>query len=77
MNAAIVLKLLDIMLLGMTLAPEAASAAQLLADKLRGFEGRDPTPEEWAVIDAETDALMAGLRTRADEARAERGGGPG
>ncbi len=70
MNAALALKVLDIILLGITLAPEAKRAAERLAETLRALGGGDPTPAQWAAIDAETTALMAGLKRRADEAGA-------
>ncbi|MHA1563684.1 MAG: hypothetical protein ACTSX7_00105 [Alphaproteobacteria bacterium] len=69
MNAAVALKLLDIVLLGVTLAPEAARAAERLADTLRRLDGEDPTPDQWDTLDTETDDLMADLRQRAEEAR--------
>ncbi len=69
MNAAIALKLLDIVLLGATLAPEAARAAERLADTLRRLDGEDPTPDQWDMLDMETDTLLADLRQRAEDAR--------
>lgn len=64
-------KILDIILLGATLLPEARAAGEALAVKLKGFGDRDPTTAEWAELDAEFDRLMAGLHARADEAREE------
>ncbi len=71
MNVAIILKVLDIILLGMTLVPEAQAAGERLAEKLRGFGGKDPTPAQWDEINAETDGLLAGLRARAKAAGQE------
>jgi uncharacterized protein YuzE len=72
MNALIAIKVLDVILLGMELLPEARAAAERLADDLRGFidydeDGkvtgvREPTVEEWNAINAETDSLLAELR---------------
>ncbi len=71
MNGALALKLLDIILLGVTMVPEARRAAEALAIRLRGLGGRDPSPEDWAEIDAETNTLLAELDDRAAEARAQ------
>jgi uncharacterized protein YuzE len=72
MNALIAIKVLDVILLGMELLPEARAAAEKLAEDLRGFidydeDGkvigvREPTVEEWNAINAETDSLLAELR---------------
>lgn len=69
MNTSMALKVLDIVLLGITLAPEARHAAERLAETLRRLDGNDPTDAQWAAIDAETDALIAGLRHRTEAAR--------
>ncbi len=53
------------------MVPEAQRAGELLAEKLRSFGGADPTPEQRAEIEAETNALLAGLKARVEEARAE------
>jgi len=66
---ALVLKVVDIMLLGATLIPKAKLAAEKLADFLRGLDGRNPTEEEWAMINAETSALLSHLSARAEEAK--------
>ena len=69
MNAAIALKLLDVILMGVTLAPAAARAAERLADTLRQLDGENPMPDQWDTLDTETDTLMEDLRQRAEEAR--------
>lgn len=69
MNSRIILKVLDILLLGASLVPDARRAGEALARRLRQFGDRDPTAEEVAALDRDTDALLRGLAARAEEAR--------
>lgn len=68
MSALLAIKIIDILLLGAIMAPQAMAAADALSQRLRALDGRDPTPEEWARIDAETNDLMATLAERAKDA---------
>lgn len=68
MTVALGLKILDIILLGVSLAPAAKQSAQSLADFLRNLDGRDPTDDEWDKINAETSILLASIERRAEEA---------
>ena len=62
-NAALLFKLVDALLLGLTLAPEIMARFQRTKGLLERMvaEGRDPTPEETAEIDGEIDSLRAGF----------------
>lgn len=65
-TALMVIRLLDILALGMQHAPAIMSRYSALRDKVKSMveEGRDPTPEERAELDAETDEIMAQLGSR-------------
>ena len=56
-----VLKLIDLVAMGAQMIPEVKARVDRYSAKIKQMveEGRDPTPEEWAVLDGETDALMA------------------
>ena len=58
MNAALVLKALDLLIATVAIVPAGvAQVRQLVA------EGRDPTPEEWAALDAQLEAARRRLHT--------------
>ena len=59
------LKLLDLIALGVENWAAAKPAIDKLQAQMKRFavEKRDPTLEEWAVIDAETNALMDSIMT--------------
>lgn len=54
------LKVLDLVALGVTSWAAAKPAIDNLRAQMKKFAeaGRDPTPEEWADMEAETDALI-------------------
>lgn len=62
MSAAflLALKVLDLMALGAVSWAQAKPAIDSLRVQMKAFAdaGRDPTPEEWADIEAETQALV-------------------
>jgi hypothetical protein len=62
-SALLIIRLIDLLALGMTVAPEIMARYSALRDKVRQMveEGRDPTPEEWAAMDAETSDLLGKL----------------
>lgn len=57
------LKILDLIALGTENWARAKPAIASLQAQMKEFAkaGRDPTPEEWADIDRETDALVASI----------------
>lgn len=57
------LKLLDLIALGVENWAAAKPAITKLQAQMKKFvvEKRDPTPEEWAEIEAETDTLIADI----------------
>ncbi len=59
-TAQLILRLLDMIALGASLAPEIMARYRDTSAKVRTMveEGRDPTPDEWADLDAETDDLF-------------------
>lgn len=67
----VVSRLLDILLLGAQLLPEAREASRKLQIKLHELseQGRDPTPHEWDELILEQDTLLEALRKRAAEAQ--------
>lgn len=58
--AAVLLKLLDIVALGARLAPDILVEYRSLSEAVKKMldEGRDPTPAEWADLDARTAKLL-------------------
>jgi hypothetical protein len=70
-NLILLARVIDAILLGVTMLPEARQALDLLAARLRLFiaEGRDPTPEEWAALNAEIEGKLARLITARDAGR--------
>lgn len=71
MNAALALKLIDLLLLAGTLTAQRQVRAKEIADTIRA--GGDPTPEDWAKFDAELTAARDEQNAQADAARARRG----
>lgn len=71
MNVVALIKIIDLISLGVTMIPMIRREFDLLRDKLQVFadEGRDPTPEEWAEILQDSDEMLEFLRNRAEEAR--------
>lgn len=63
-NTLLILKLLDVLALGLRVAPDAMTRYAALRKTVGEMvaEGRDPTPEEWAALNAETDDLMDTIR---------------
>ncbi len=59
-TAQLILRLLDMIALGASLAPEIMARYRDTSAKVRTMveEGRDPSPEEWAELDAETEDLF-------------------
>lgn len=55
-----ILRLIDLIALGATLAPGIMARYRDISARIRVMveEGRDPTPDEWADLDAETDDLF-------------------
>lgn len=53
-TATLILRLVELVAFGLTHAPEVMLEVQKLADEIRAMvnEDRDPTPEEWAALDA-------------------------
>lgn len=64
MNAALILKLIDLAVLIAQSAPGAIDAYNHLSAQIRAMisDGRDPTAEEWATLDAQTESLLATIR---------------
>ena len=58
-----IVKLLEVMSLGLTVGPQIAGQIKGNLSKLRTMveEGRDPTPEEWAEIDKDIESLRSAL----------------
>lgn len=58
-----IIKLVRLLSAGVDLAMDVRDRFDRTADKVEMFiaEGRDPTPEEWAEINAETDALLSAI----------------
>jgi len=56
-------KVLDILALGLKLAPELKASYDQSKSKLEQIikEGRDPSPEEWNELNSRIDALQAAL----------------
>lgn len=59
-----VLKIVDLVATAAVMLPEIRARYDTLSSMVKTMveEGRDPTPEEWAALNAETDDLMAQLR---------------
>lgn len=64
-TAMMLLRLIDLVALGATMAPTLRASYDDLSTRLKSMvaDGRDPTPEEWSTIDAETDRLMREIET--------------
>lgn len=60
-----VLKIVDLVATAAVMLPEVRARYDALSAmvKLMVEEGRDPTPEEWAALNDETDSLMEQLRS--------------
>lgn len=58
-----VLKIVDLVATAAVMLPEVRARYDELSGMVKGMveEGRDPTEEEWATINAETESLMAQL----------------
>jgi hypothetical protein len=56
----LILRLIDLIALGATLAPGIMARYRDISARIRVMveEDRDPTPDEWADLDAETDDLF-------------------
>lgn len=65
------IKLIDLALLGFSMASQVYTDLQATRSKLRQFanEGRDPTPAEWMELSVEVDRLLSENNTRAEEAK--------
>ena len=73
-NVLIVLKIIDMIMLGMQLYPQARRAFEKLTEELKQFieydedgnviGARDPSVEEWNVINAKIDTGLELLRKR-------------
>ncbi len=59
-TSLLILRLLDLIALGASLAPEIMARYRDISAKVRTMveEDRDPTPEEWGELDAETEDLF-------------------
>jgi hypothetical protein len=59
-TAQLILRLLDMIALGASLAPEIMARYRDTSAKVRTMveEGRDPTQDEWGELDAETEDLF-------------------
>ena len=57
----LILKLIDLVALGASMAPAVLARVNAASDKIKEMvrEDRDPTPEEFAELDRETNDLMA------------------
>ena len=66
MNALLIVQLLDAVLLLVASVPAVALRIQAIRDEMATLrnEGRDPTPEEQAAIDASIDARLERLRAK-------------
>lgn len=66
MNTALIIKLIDLILLGVTVAPRVAAEMEALKGRLAQMvaEGREPTADEWDELNADIDAKIAQLRSR-------------
>ena len=64
MNTALIIKLIDLILLGVTVAPRVAAEMEALKARLADMvaEGREPTAEEWDTLNTEIDDKIAQLR---------------
>ena len=62
-TAAFAFKLLEVLLLGLTLTPDVLAGFRRKKTLLERMvaEGRDPTPEESAELDGEIESLRAGF----------------
>ncbi len=60
-TALMILRMVDLLAAGLQLAPEIRARYAATSAKVKKMvtEGREPTPEEWAALDAETDDLLA------------------
>ena len=61
--AIIAIKVIDLAALALVKYPELQArfdGARAVSEKAKA-EGRDPTPEEWASLDTETDRLIASI----------------
>lgn len=60
----LIAKLIDLVMLGVEMNPEAREQAEKLSEKLHRMidENRDPTLAEWDEINLHTDSLMVRLR---------------
>lgn len=63
-NLALIMKVLDLILLGVTVAPRVAAEMEALKGRLAQMvaEGREPTAQEWDTLNAEIDDKIARLR---------------
>ena len=64
MNAALIAKILDLILLGVQMVPAVKAEMEELKGKLveMAAEGREPTPEEWDELNASIDDKLDRLR---------------
>lgn len=64
MSTALIIKLIDLILIGVTVAPRVAAEMEELKGRLAEMvaEGREPTAEEWDELNASIDAKIARLR---------------
>ena len=60
MQLLLILKLIDTLAMGVEMAIDVRARYDAVSAKVRKMveEDRDPTPEEWALIDQETNVLM-------------------
>ena len=64
MKTTLIIKLIDLILIGVAVAPRVAAEMEALKGRLAEMvaEGREPTPEEWDALNAEIDDKIAQLR---------------
>jgi len=66
-TATLILRLVELVAFGLTHAPEVMLEVQALADEIRTMvdEDRNPTPEEWAALDARLAQARVALAAQA------------
>ena len=64
MNTALIIRLIDLILVGVTVAPQVQAEMEGLKAKLAEMvaEGREPSAEEWDELNASIDDKIAQLR---------------
>ena len=64
MNTVLIVKLIDLILLGVSVAPAVKAEMEALKARLAQMvaEGREPTAAEWDALNADIDSKIASLR---------------